>query len=226
MVSLSSLRWQPFRLASLALSMALALACLTSLPTPALVLMDTYTINHAIRYGAIKQNSGYQGLLGPNWVLGKDGALLNVYTPYMVLAGKAMRLGLPKELDEATLKEAREKLGKELRYLNDAKEPKSTKMMLSLLGNEAAFHQGIEAKLVGKGRGRVYTLKPTKALVPKVASPLKLGGSAQASHEVVVSFYFKLADQLKLEGDYALVVTLPTAPDDPWVFKLNNDVLH
>jgi hypothetical protein len=187
--------------------------------------MDVATINHAIKYGAVKQNSGYQGLLGPNWVVGDNGTLLNVYTPYMMLAAKAMRLTLPTELSEPDLKKARELLGKELRYLRDDKQTKTTKFMLSLLGEGSTFHKGITAKLVGRGRGRNYELSPMKSLIPNSASPLTAGASRGSSHEAIVSFYFKLDDQLKLEGNYQLIVTLPTQAE-PMVFTLNNDTLY
>jgi hypothetical protein len=220
MVTRSSLRC----IAYIATCLALGLITVR-LPAHALVLMDVYTINHAIRYGAIKQNSGYQGLLASNWVMGDNGALLNVYTPYMMLAAKAMRLGLPTELTELQLKDARSRLGKELRYLNDPKQTKTTKLMVSLLGPTATFHTGVKASLVGRGRGRDYSVTPVKVLLPAKATPLKTGASQQASHEVVLSFYVKLEDQLKLEGPYQLRLTWPDGRE-PMVFNLNNDTLY
>lgn len=226
MATLAPLRSRSAHLTRFALACGLVVGLLAPLlPANALVLMDVVTINHAIKYGAVKQNSGYQGLLGPNWVVGDNGTLLNVYTPYMMLAAKAMRLTLPTELSDADLKKARELLGKELRYLRDDKQTKTTKFMLSLLGEDATFHKGITAKLVGRGRGRNYELSPYKSLIPNAASPLSAGASRAASHEAIVSFYFRLADQLKLEGNYQLIVTLPTQTE-PMVFTLNNDNLY
>ena len=225
MAPLTPLRICSAHLTRFALACGLAVGCLPLPSAHALVLMDVVTINHAIKYGAVKQNSGYQGLLGPNWIVGENGTLLNVYTPYMMLAAKAMRLNLPAELTDADLKQARENLGKELRYLRDDKQTKTTKFMLSFLGEGSTFHKGITAKLVGRGRGRNYEVSPSKSLIPNAASPLAAGASRAASHEAIVSFYFKLADQLKLEGDYQLIVTLPTQAD-PMVFTLNNDNLY
>ena len=43
-------------------------------------------INRSVIYGLENQQVGLKGFLGANWIEGKDGALLNIYTPFIEIA--------------------------------------------------------------------------------------------------------------------------------------------
>jgi hypothetical protein len=183
----------------------------------ALVPMDTpETVNHAIRYGMACHRKGLHKLLGPNWKETPTGTLLNVYTPYMVLAGKAARLN-PIKGDEATrLKEAKAKL----LYLKDPNNKHQVKFAVSMLGNYPAFAQSWEATLEGLGSGRSYALNPKKQLRPLKANKSRTG----RVYEAVLSYYYNVSDVQKLEGDYTLVLRSKTGEEEQR-FMLNNENL-
>jgi hypothetical protein len=187
----------------------------------ALVPMDTpETVNHAIRYGMACHRKGLHKLLGPNWKETATGTLLNVYTPYMVLAAKAAKLNPIKGDDPTRLKEAKAKLQRELVYLKDPNNVHQVKFAVSMLGTSPTFAQNWEATLEGLGNGRSYALKPKKQLRPLKASKSRTG----RVYEAVFAYYYNVSDVQKLEGDYTLVLRSKTGEEEQR-FMLNNENL-
>jgi hypothetical protein len=188
----------------------------------AMVIMDDATITHALRYGSKKADRGYQELLGPNWRVGGDGTLLNIYTPYMALAAKAYRSGFPVDLDEAALKNARRKLASDIRFTKDPNQIQPVKMVASLFGDSPTFTNGWQALITGTGNGRTYEFRPFKTRRPTEAD--KTGGGAMP-YEGILSFYFKQVDLLKLEGGYTLTLT-DSVSGRTVAYRLRNDELY
>lgn len=76
------------------LVIATLLCAMMTLPSAqALIKMDAEGINLALKYGMQNSGMGLYSILGGNWIEGPGGALLNIYTPFMMLATEAARGG-------------------------------------------------------------------------------------------------------------------------------------
>jgi hypothetical protein len=189
----------------------------------ALVPADPQNFTHAVKYGLSYSGGKIRKVLGTNWVEGAGGALLNVYSPYMVVAVKAFKLkGIGYPPSEKELKEAKAKCGREISYFQDPNNVLEIKMAVFLQGETATWPKGLMFRLKGDGNGRSYELKPRRTAVPKAATESAI---RKGIYEAIVSGYFRYSDVEKLEGDYRLVIE--RADGTEWVsFKLNNDWLY
>lgn len=207
------------------LMLGLMVPCWMSSAAWALVTMDDATINHAIRYGAIKGGKGFEELLGPNWKTGPNGMLLNIYTPYMQLAAQAYKMRLPRELDAKQMKAVKQRLRRDIRFLKDENERQYVKFAVSLYGDRPDFAPEWNAHIVGVGRGREYTLEPFKRSRPGKVARSPYAASDAQPYEAINAYYFALKEITKLDGDYRFVLThTPTGQTVP--FKLNNEEIY
>ena len=203
--------------------LALLFLLTLTLPSQAIVRMDTRAINHAIQYGIKNKNKGsYRKLLGPNWKEGTGGVLLNTYTPYMLLAAKAYSTNLSWPLSQEDMKKAKRALRRDIRDLKDEQYAKQVKFSLSLLGTEPSFAKAWSARVEGIGGGRSYVLKPKKETRTKVADKRPYG---KPSYEAVNGYYFFVRSLERLDGDYQLILTNETTQETV-SFTLNNEAFY
>ena len=66
-----------------------------SVTSHALVPLDGPGINQAVRHGIEHGRFGLADVLGPNWMEKADGTLLNIYSPFMMLATKVSKSRYP-----------------------------------------------------------------------------------------------------------------------------------
>jgi hypothetical protein len=191
-------------------------------PAHALVKMETKTINAALVYGMQSQKSGLSALLGPNWIEGENGALLNVYSPFMMLAAKASKSGLSARPAKSDLEKARNRFGRDVAFYADPKNRLQVKFAVSLYGDTPDFAKGYSAHIVGIGRGKEFDLKPIRQMLDQIADPLS-GGQSGSAYEAVNSYYFNFADLENLE-EYRFVLESPRG--QTLTFRINNEHLY
>lgn len=188
----------------------------------ALVKMESRTIDAALVYGMQNQKYGLANLLGPNWIEGENGSLLNVYSPFMMLATKAAKAGLSKNPSKSDLKKARNRFGKEVAYYSDPKNRLQVKFAVSFYGNSPEFAKAYMARIVGFGRGKEFELKPIKQILDQKADPVQ-GGASGAAYEAINSYYFNFAELEDLE-EFKLMLQSPSGP--PLEFRMKNERLY
>jgi hypothetical protein len=188
----------------------------------ALMKMDSHTVDAALVYGMQNQKMGLSDLLGPNWIEGQNGALLNIYSPFMMLATKAAKAGLSKNPSKSDLEKARKRFGRDVAFYSDTKNRLQVKFALSFYGDSPKFAQDYHAKIVGFGRGKEFELKPAKQILDQVADPVD-GGKGGAAYEAINSYYFNFSDLENLQ-EFKLVVESPHG--QPLEFRLNNERLY
>jgi hypothetical protein len=191
-------------------------------PTPALVVMDTESVTMALRYGMMNQHKGLATLLGSNWMEGPDGVLLNIYTPFMLLATKAARGGHSSEPTEEDLAKARKQCNRMIHGFTDANAPQRVKFAVSFLGDSPTFAVKTTAVLRGVTHGREVLLKPTLQY-RQPSSTVKPSEADPSRYEAVNSYYFTLSDVAQFD-QYEFVLTLPSGQTVP--FAINNQSIY
>jgi hypothetical protein len=219
LLSLFSALKRPLRVPAGALGLLLGLALLAQ-PAPAMIKMTTdRAIDGALIYGMQNQKMGLSNLLGPNWIEGENGALLNIYSPFMVLADKASRGGFPRSPSKGDISKARTKYGKYVHFYKDTHNRLEVKFAVSFYGKGPDFAKGYTAKIVGFGRGKDFEIKPNKQILDQIADPID-GGK---SYEAINAYYFRFDDLENLQ-EFRLILESPTA--DPLTFRINNERLY
>lgn len=175
------------------------------------------SINRAILYGLKNQDYGLYTLLGPNWIEGPDGALLNIYSPFMLLASQITHENMAYNTSKEHLKEARERLGRILRYMTDPHEPQEVKFSVSFFGNRPEFADQTKARIVGFGRGREVSLEPSRKILDEVADPVP---GEEGLYSAINAWYFKFED-LESLNQYRLILTRPDGSE--LAFDINNE---
>lgn len=191
-------------------------------PASAIIKMDNQSIDAAIVYGIKNQKASLSTLLGPNWIENEDGALLNIYTPFMVLATKAARGGFPSNPTKSDLKAARKKYGKYVAFYSDPQNRLEVKFAVSFYGNSPTFAKSYEARIEGFGRGKDYKLKPVKRYLDQIADPVK-NGLTGGQYEAVNSYYFHFNDIANME-EFKLIMESPNGP--PISFRIRTEQLY
>jgi hypothetical protein len=206
------------------LAMVTALVMLTGwqISALALVKMESRTIDAALVYGMQNQKYGLANLLGPNWIEGENGALLNVYSPFMMLATKAAKAGLSSNPGKSDLKKARNRFGRDVAFYADPKNRLQVKFAVSFYGNTPDFAKTYMARIVGFGRGKEFELKPIKQILDQKADPVQ-GGVSGAAYEAINSYYFNFAELEDLQ-EFKLVLQSPSGP--PLEFRMKNERLY
>lgn len=207
----------PFATLACSLLGAMMLLSATLNPAQALIKMESKTIDAALVYGMQNQKLGLAALLGPNWVEGDNGSLLNIYSPFMMLATKAAKAKLSDNPTKSDLKKAREKFGREVAFYSDPKNRVQVKFAVSFYGNSPEFAKGYSARIVGFGRGKEFDIKPAKQLLDLKADP------AGTLYEGINSYYFNFADIENLQ-EFRLVLESPNG--EPVSFRLKNEKLY
>lgn len=178
------------------LTAVLAMLCSVQ-PAFALVDITTETVNQAIEYGINNAELGLANLLGDNWIEGPDGMLINVYSPFMVIAAKVAKGGYAIPAKAQDIKAARARYNRTIRDFVDENKPDLVKFSVSLYGDTPEFAGKASAWIEGIGRGKEFRLKPTKQLRDKIANPSRQG--LGNSYEAINAYYFNIKDLLNMD---------------------------
>lgn len=208
--------------AGLALSLLSCLGLGMGLPAAAMVKMEPKTIDAALVYGMKNQKAGLVDVLGPNWIEGENGSLLNVYSPFMMLATKASRAGLAKNPSKSDLEKARKRFAKDVAYYSDPKNRFQVKFSVSFYGSTPTFAKEYMAKIVGFGRGKEAEFKTVKQLLDQEADQIS-GGQGGYNYEAINAYYFNFSDLENLQ-DFKLILESPNGP--PLEFRMRNERLY
>jgi hypothetical protein len=210
-------RWFP---SLVSVSLGLLLCMTTGIqPASALIKMDSNKmIDAALIYGMQNQKMGIANLLGPNWIEGEKGSLLNVYTPFMVLATKAAHGGFPESPQRKDVDKARTKYGKYVHFFMDPKNKQEVKFAVNFYGPNPGFAKDYKARIVGSGRGRDVELTPFKQFPDQIADPVD-----GKTFEAINSYYFRFSELENLQ-EFKLILESPTG--EPLTFRLNNEKLY
>jgi hypothetical protein len=230
---------------------ALGLALLST-PSSALVPLDGAGINQAVRHGIEHGRFGLAEVLGPNWMEKADGTLLNIYSPFMMLATKISKSRYPAN---ESLKKVKKIHQGDIDRLTNLHYPVEVKFSLSSFGPSATFPARRKARIEGIGRGKHFVIYPVRTFAPLKATPVGAvagsteGSAAAAEYEAVIAYYFKIEPIINMDtfdliiddapekpakvkvkkpkkGQPAEVITEPIAPEptlDPIVFHIQRD---
>lgn len=167
------------------------------MPVPALALtaLSDSTINQAVRYGLENKDLGLSTFLGGNWREGTNGALLNIYTPFMEIArSAARRKNFSTNPKPEEVAEAREKIQRDIFYIWTHP---TVKMLVSLYGDEPTFAREYFAVIEGVGRGRRFTIYPEKTIPQYLAT--KEENATFKPYTAINAYHFKFDDLIPLE---------------------------
>lgn len=197
------------------------IVCIGPLPAQSLVKLDKESIDLALKYGMQNQGMGYNTLLGPNWIEGPNGALLNIYTPFMLIAARSYGGGFSRNPSKDDITEARKRYARLITRLKDPKNIQTIKFSVALFGDSPTFSTAYTARIEGFGRGRNFVLKPSKVIVPPEAT--LDSGTKLHPYESINAYYFKYEDVALLD-DYRLILGGPGT--EPVVFSIKNDRIY
>jgi hypothetical protein len=203
----------------------LALLGWGSLGSPALAWVKVdppKSVNAALVYGMKSQRLSLSNLLGDNWIEGENGSLLNVYSPFMMLATKAAKAGLPLKPAKSDLEKARTRFARDVMYYSDTKNRFLVKFAVSFYGNNPDFAKNYSARIVGFGRGKDFNLKPEKQHLDQVADAIT-GGQSGGEYEAINSYYFVFSELADLD-EFTLKLESPSAP--PLEFRMKSERLY
>ncbi len=172
----------------------------------ALIKMDREGINLALKYGMQNSGLGLYTLLGPNWIEGAEGTLLNIYTPFMMLASKSARGGYPTNPSNADVKSARKRYHRVIRTIRSPRDPLLVKFSVSMYGESSNFAYRSIAYIEGIGRGKRFKLKPTRSIRQKIAT--EVPGTDFKPYEAINSYYFDF-NTLQNMDEFKLIVEDP-----------------
>ncbi len=190
-----------FKIFSIIFSLLLLITVsFTSLQALALVSLSDSTINEAIEQGLRTKKLGLSELLDGNWKEGANGALLNIYTPYMDIAKSVRHLDMTNDPSAEDVKKARKKIHKDLDYIWTHQ---TVKFIVSLYGDNSGFAKNYYAVIEGFGRGQNFTLYPDKTVQQYLANK---EGDVKDSPFTAVNTYTYNFDKI--------------APMDEFTFKL------
>lgn len=140
-----------------------------AIPAHCLVKMDSDSVNLALKYGMQNQNMGYYTLLGPNWMEGDNGTLLNIYSPFMLLAARAAKGGFPENPTDEDIQKARKKYQHEISHDLDPNGRLKIKFAVALYGDTPNFASEYRAWIEGIGHGKTFIIKPEQTVRQKQA---------------------------------------------------------
>jgi hypothetical protein len=203
--------------ANLALLLVVILGT-ASLPASAMERISSVeSINRAILHGLKNQDYGLYTLLGPNWIEGPDGALLNIYSPFMLLAAQVTHENMAYNTSKEHLKEARARLARMIGYITDPKKPQEVKLSVSFFGDRPDFASQTKVRIEGFGSGREVSLAPSRKIIDKEADPIE---GREGEYAAINAYYFKF-DDLQPLVQYQLILTKPDGTEV--VFPVSNE---
>ena len=164
-------------------------------PSFALTKLTDQSIMDAIQYGLKNQDMGLSFFLGPNWREGRNGFLLNIYTPYIEIARSAVthKAG-PVDPTDAELSKARKTIVEDASYIYSHP---TVKFLCSMYGKDATFAKGYYADIEGVGRGRRVHLLPSKSVRQGIARVEK--GATFERYSAINTYHFKYDDIAPLD---------------------------
>lgn len=181
----------------------LYLGALFLLPSAhALVAMDAKGVNEAVRYGMERGRYGLAEVLGPNWMESSNGTLLNIYSPFMLVATQVAKSKYPANPTEKEFQKAKQRHGKIIRSVTNPRYPQEVKFVISMLGEGNKFHRTIAAKIEGIGHGKKFELKSSRRIIPNFATavPGKVDENGDpAYYEAVNAYYFPVKTMQHLD---------------------------
>ncbi|MDH4378740.1 MAG: hypothetical protein QE263_02385 [Vampirovibrionales bacterium] len=192
---------------------ALGLALLST-PSSALVPLDGAGINQAVRHGIEHGRFGLAEVLGPNWMEKADGTLLNIYSPFMMLATKISKSLYPAN---ESLKKVKKLHHGDIDRLTNLHYPVEVKFSLSSFGPTATFPSRRKARIEGIGRGKHFVIYPVRTLAPLKATAVGAvddarGGTAANEYEAVIAYYFKIEPITNMDSFDLIVEDAPEKP--------------
>ena len=174
-------------------------------------------VDLAIRYGVKMQDSGVQALLRGQWREGPDGVLLNVYTPFMVLASKAARSNTPDNPSMAALRKTKKKFQRTITDMRDPHYPPLVKFAVALYGNSLNFGQSVAAEVHAINQNEPRVVKLYKKSRPREATQPEPKRNPDL-FETVNAYYYKADDLAKFEA-FEFIITQPNKPPVKFTFK-------
>lgn len=181
-------------------------------------------INRSVIYGLENQQVGLKAFLGANWIEGKDGALLNIYTPFIEIARSVVQHKAgPNTPTPEDVVAARKKCIEDIHYIYHHP---TVKFMISMYGADINFARDYYAVLEGVGRGRNTRVLPAKSLRQAVAK--QEVGQKYKPFTAINAYYFKFDDVAQLDS-YVLRLygkTKDGKEREPLEFKIENHTLQ
>jgi len=107
----------------------------------ALIKLDPDSIKIAIKYGLDNKYSTSKSILGPNWMEGDDGVIINIFSPFIQLATKAKSQNVPGASEEDIIL-VKKRLGKQL---NEIQTRQEIRIIVQLVGDKEDFGKNYEA---------------------------------------------------------------------------------
>lgn len=213
---------------SLILAMLLVLTSVLTLAAPvnAMERMTKEGIDHAIRYGMARGRFGMSDVLGPNWFEKPDGTLLNIYTPFMLLAAKVARGRHPANPTAEELKKARSRYHRTIRTIRNERDPYDVKFVLSIFGDNSKFHRRLSAHIEGIGRGHKFWLAPSKRIIEPYAQPVNGDRKTATEFAAVNAYYFDIRKVENMDELDLIIEDKANKDSEPIVFHVDmNKVL-
>ncbi|MEB3288200.1 MAG: hypothetical protein VKJ04_11950 [Vampirovibrionales bacterium] len=201
----------------LAFMLSLTFLPLSTQSAAALVkVMDAESVNMAIKYGIKKQDAGFAAILGPNWIEGENGTLLNVYTPFMMIATQASKKGV-ETISDSDVKAVKKRMARMLSRIQDPRTPQEVKFSVAMYGDRPNFGKDYTATIEGEGRGKSVRLTPIRALPDAIANT----NPDETVYEAINTYYFKFSDLENLDN-FTLILK---SPQDEKTFTVHvNDI--
>lgn len=185
-------------------------------PAHALVKVTTENVNQAIKYGIKNKAYGLSGVLGSNWIEGQDGSLLNIYSPFMLVATQASKKGIEGTTPD-DINNARKRIARIISSVTDPHATQQVKFSVSLTGPSPDFAKQVKARIEGLGRGKSVSLMPSKIFYDQVADD-----AGQGSYEAINAYYFPFPDLENLEN-FQLILE---GPGGEKVFRIDNQEIY
>ena len=107
----------------------------------ALIKLDPDSIKISIKYGLDNKYSTSKSLLGPNWMEGDDGIIINIFSPFIQLATKAKSQNVPGASEEDIML-VKKRLGRQLKEIETRND---IRIIVQLVGDKEDCCKNYEA---------------------------------------------------------------------------------
>jgi len=208
--------------------LAAALLCLlgwTGITAPSLAWIKVeppHSVDAALVYGMRHSKLNLATVLGDNWIEGENGSLLNVYSPFMMLATKAAKAGFSSKPSKSDLEAARKRFARDVKFYSDPQNKFYVKFAVAFYGDSPEFAKRYSARIVGFGRGKEFNIKTERQNLDQVADAVE-NASGPGSYEAINSYYFPFSDLQNLD-EFRLELTSPDGP--PLSFNMRGERLY
>ncbi len=197
------------------LLLSLVITVIGPWPAYGMVKLTDRTISEAVKYGMENRGLPRSTFLGSNWIEGQNGALLNIYTPYMDIARTASKRKFKGSVaSPEAVSKTRKAIVQDIDYIY--LHP-SVKFIVSLYGNSSDFAKKYYAVIEGVGNGRNRTIYPTKSIPQYLADEDK--SAAILPYSAINTYHFKYDDIAPLDE---FTLKLYGKEIEPVTFRVNN----